>query len=176
MEFNLQPLLRGERVTLRPLREEDYEELWHAASDPLVWEQHPDQTRHDPQGFRRFFVAALESGTTLVVIDNASGRIIGSTRYYEWDPERREVAIGYTFLARAHWGGAANAEMKRLLIEHAAPYVDTIWFHVGRENWRSRRAMEKIGGELMYEGQRPLNGQMADFVYYRIRPARWRLP
>lgn len=174
MDFDLQPLLRGEHLTLRPLGADDLEPLWQVARDPLLWAQHPDKTRCERQGFERFFAAAL-AGRALAVTDNASGRVIGSTRYYEWQPEKREVAVGYTFLAREYWGGRANREMKRLLIAHAAPFVDAIWFHVGKHNLRSRRAMEKIGAEVVFEGLRPQHGEMIEFVYYRILPASWRM-
>lgn len=173
MEFDRQPLLRGEHLVLRPLLPADLEPLWAVARDPLLWEQHPDQTRHQRAGFERFFAQAL-SGHALIVEDSRSGRVIGSTRYYEWDPQRREIAIGYTFLDRGRWGGVANREMKRLLIEHAAPHVDRIWFHVGRHNLRSRRAMEKIGARVAFEGQRPQNGELVDFVYYVVETVQWR--
>jgi RimJ/RimL family protein N-acetyltransferase len=173
MELDLQPLLHGEHLVLRPVLPADLAPLWAVARDPLLWEQHPDQTRHQRAGFERFFAGAL-SGHALIVEDRRTGRVVGSTRYYEWDPHRREIAIGYTFLDRSHWGGVANGEMKRLLIEHAAPHVDRIWFHVGKHNLRSRRAMEKIGARLAFEGQRPQNGEMIDFVYYLIEPAQWR--
>ncbi len=172
MEFDLQPVLQGKRLTLRPMVPQDLEPLWNVASDPLLWEQHPDQTRHTRAGFERFFANALAGGA-LIVEDRASGRVIGSSRYYEWMPAKREVAIGYTFLAREFWGGKANREMKRLLIEHAAPFADVVWFHVGKHNIRSRRAMENIGGTQVFEAQRPQNGELIDFVYYRIEPAHW---
>jgi len=172
MDFDLQPTLTGEHLVLRPLRTDDLEALWEVARDPLIWEQHPDQTRHTRPGFERFFADAVAGGA-LAVVDRASGRIIGSTRFYEWEPDVREVAIGYTFLAREFWGGAANREMKQLLIRHAAPHVHAIWFHVGKNNLRSRRAMEKIGGHAALETQRQQNGEMIDFIYYRIEPARW---
>jgi RimJ/RimL family protein N-acetyltransferase len=142
------------------------------ARDPLVWAQHPDQTRHVRDGFERFFANAV-SGGALAVVDRATGRIIGSTRYYEWQPALREVAVGYTFLAREYWGGRANREMKRLLIQHAAPHAAAIWFHVGKQNMRSRRAMEKLGAVAAFEAQRPQNGEMVDFIYYRIEPRAW---
>jgi N-acetyltransferase len=176
MEFDLQPTLRGARLTLRPLAVADREPLWQAARDPLIWEVHPDPTRCTQPGFGRYFAGLLEGGGSLAVIDNPTGRIVGATRYYDWEPAKRELAIGYTFLTREFWGGGANLEMKRLLIEHAASYADVIWFHVGKANLRSRRAMEKIGGVAAFEGQRPQNGEMVDFVYYRIEPASWRRP
>jgi RimJ/RimL family protein N-acetyltransferase len=174
MEFDLQPTLAGESLTLRPLRPDDLEALWQAARDPLIWELHPDQTRYHRAGFERFFAGLLTGAGSLAVVDNATGRIFGATRYYEWEPDKREVAVGYTFITREYWGGTANREMKRLMIEHAAPHADAVWFHVGKCNLRSRRAMDKIGGVAAFEGQRPQNGELVDFIYYRIEPARWR--
>jgi len=103
--FDFQPTLVGELITLRPLKAEDFAMLYAAASDPLVWEQHPDPTRYQREVFQKqFFAGAISSGSAFVVIDNVSGQIVGSSRYYEWNPAEKEVAIGYTFLARSHWG------------------------------------------------------------------------
>jgi len=173
-DFDSQPVLRGPTLLLRPLQSADHEPLWQVARDPLIWEQHPDKTRAEPEGFARFFQSALESRSALVVIDDRSGRIIGSSRYYEWDPQRRELAIGYTFLAREYWGGAANREMKQLMMQHAARWADRVWFHVGADNLRSRRAMEKLGARAVFEEPRPLNGDMVDFVYYALESSLFR--
>lgn len=170
-DFDAQPVLRGPTLLLRPLTQADREPLWQVARDPLIWEQHPDKTRAEPEGFERFFQGALESRSALVVIDHRTGAVTGSSRFYDWDPQRHELAIGYTFLARQYWGGATNREMKRLMIEHAAHWAGRIWFHVGAGNLRSRRAMEKLGAHAMFEGPRPLNGTMVDFVYYALEPA-----
>ncbi|HXC59403.1 MAG TPA: GNAT family N-acetyltransferase [Steroidobacteraceae bacterium] len=167
-DFDSQPVLRGQTLLLRPLAATDREPLWEVARDALIWEQHPDKTRATPAGFARFFDSSLASASALVVIDQRTGGIIGSSRYYDWEPQQRELAIGYTFLAREYWGGATNLEMKRLMIGHAARWARRIWFHVGTGNLRSRRAMEKLGAHAMFEGQRPLNGAMADFVYYAL--------
>jgi len=168
MYFDLQPRLQGQTLSLRPMTAADLEPLWQVSSDPLVWEQHPEPARATREGFEQFFSGGLASAGALVVVDNATGQIIGSSRYYDWDPQRGEVAIGYTFLARGYWGGAANREMKQLMLDHAFRWANTVWFHVAASNQRSRRAMEKIGARLAHEGQRPLHGQMIDFVYYRI--------
>ncbi|HLB31437.1 MAG TPA: GNAT family N-acetyltransferase, partial [Gammaproteobacteria bacterium] len=135
--FDLQPTLIGESITLRPLRAEDFEAVYAAASDPRIWELHPEPTRYLKDVFERgFFASAVASGSAFVVTENATGQVLGSTRYYEWDPESLEVAIGYTFLARSHWGGATNREMKRLLLDHAFHWAKVAWFHVGVTNWR----------------------------------------
>lgn len=172
-EIDLQPTLVGETLLLRPLRVEDFDALYAVASDPAIWEQHPEPTRFQRLVFEGFFTAALASRGALLATERASGAVIGSSRYYDWNPAERSIAIGYTFLARAHWGGAANREMKRLMLDHAFRFADTVWFHVGRDNLRSRRAMEKIGAELAGEAQREVNGVPQDYVYYRIEARRW---
>lgn len=171
MTFDLQPHLHGPTLSLRPMVAADLEPLWQVSCDPLVWAQHPEPARATRAGFEHFFAGGLASGGALVVTSNPSGKIIGSSRYYDWDAQRREVAIGYTFIARDYWGGAANHEMKRLMLDHAFHWADTVWFHVASSNLRSRRAMEKIGGHLAHEEQRPIQGQLVDFVYYRIDKA-----
>ena len=165
MTFELQPTLRGELVELRPIREDDFDALYAVASDPLIWEQHPASDRYKEDVFREFFRGALESGGAFVVSDAKTGRVIGSTRFCGYDEGKGEVEIGWTFLARSHWGGAYNGEMKRLMLEHAFRFVESVVFLVGPENMRSRRAVEKIGGVL--EGSRP-NAAGRDSVVYRI--------
>ncbi len=139
MEFDLQPQLRGERLILRPLQASDRQPLWEVARDPLLWAQHPDKTRHEPEGFARFFEGSLESRSALVVVDAASEQIIGSAATTTGIRNCGNVAIGYTFLARSAWGGAVNRELKQLMIGHAARWAERVWFHVGKHNLRSRR-------------------------------------
>ena len=142
--FELQPTLIGTLLELRPLRPDDFEALYRAASDPLIWEQHPEPTRHQRDVFQRYFDSAIESGGALVVIDRKSGAIIGSSRYWNLDPAQSEVEIGWTFLQRAYWGGEYNGELKRLMIEHAFRFVERVLSSsarrtCGREK-RSRRS------------------------------------
>jgi RimJ/RimL family protein N-acetyltransferase len=167
MSLELQPHLIGELVELRPLRAEDWKRVFAAASDPLVWEQHPARDRYKEEVFREFFRGAMESGGAFAVIDRASGEIIGSTRYHNYDATQSEIEIGFTFLARRHWGGRYNGEMKRLMLEHIFRFLDNVVFRIGPENIRSRRAVEKIGGRLI---ERPTPPGL-ERVIYRIRKA-----
>lgn len=146
MAFDLQPTLAGELLRLRPLREEDWKELFAAASDPRIWEQHPEPTRYQEKVFRKYFRGAMECGGALVVIDAKTNRIVGSSRYIGYNESRSEIEIGYTFLTRAYWGGVYNREMKHLMLGHAFRFVRHVVFLVGPENLRSQKAMEKIGG------------------------------
>lgn len=145
MSFELQPTLEGRLVRLRPLRADDYDALFAVASDPLIWELHPNWDRYKPDVFKEFFRVALESGGALIAIDAASGEVIGSSRYFGYNAERSEIEIGWSFLRRTHWGGAYNGEMKRLMLAYAFQFVKRVTFWVGMENWRSQRALEKIG-------------------------------
>jgi RimJ/RimL family protein N-acetyltransferase len=170
--IELQPVLHGSTLTLRPLQPDDFEALYAVASDPLIWVQNPQPTRYQREVFRKVFDSGIESKGAFVVIERASGQIIGTSRYYDWEPDKREVAIGYTFLTRAHWGGSTNKEMKQLMLDHIFQYADTVWFHVGAENWRSRKAMEKVGGVLSHYADRTQGEKLVPYCYYRItRPA-----
>jgi RimJ/RimL family protein N-acetyltransferase len=168
--LDLQPTLTGRHITLRPLTAQDYHEVFAAASDPLVWALHPDPARGTAEGFPAFFQGALESKGCLVAIDVAQQSIIGWSRYSNYLPGE-SIAIGYTFLARSHWGGATNAEMKRLMLRHAFTDVQEVHFIVGEHNLRSRRAVEKLGAELAGAESTPRWGQM--HVIYRLTPQLW---
>jgi len=145
MSFDLQPHLKGELIELRPLTVEDWEDLFAVASDPLIWEQHPECDRYKEEVFKIFFKDALESGGAFAVIGTKDKQIIGSTRFHGYDPEKSEIEIGWTFLARKYWGGRYNREMKQLMLTHAFRFVENVVFFVGENNIRSQRATEKIG-------------------------------
>lgn len=171
-EFDYQPTLQGARVIARPIAAADWPTLSAAASDPAIWEQHPDSDRYKTEIFRRYFDGAMESGAALVFVDRKSGDVIGSSRYHGLDPEQREIEIGWTFLTRDYWGGSYNAEIKQLMLEHAFRFVDTVVFWVGETNTRSRRAMEKLGAVLRPGVHRRDVGGGQVHVVYEIRRAR----
>ena len=138
------------------------------AADPLIWEQHPAKDRYQEEQFRVFFREALESGGALVAIDTKDGRVIGSSRFHGYDGDKSEVEIGWTFLARSHWGGRYNGEMKQLMLQHAFRFVDRVVFLVGLHNRRSQRAVEKLGGVRV--GSRP-DASGRDSIVYEIAAA-----
>lgn len=165
MPFDRQPHLKGTLVELRPLRAEDYPALFAAAADPLIWEQHPASDRYKEEVFKAFFDDALASGGALIALDAKDGKVIGSSRYFGYDEANSEVEIGWTFLARAYWGGAYNGEMKQLMLTHAFKFVRNVVFLIGPENMRSQKAVEKIGGVRI---PNRVNSLGRDSVVYRI--------
>jgi RimJ/RimL family protein N-acetyltransferase len=163
MPFDLQPVLKSELLELRPLRSEDFHDLYAVASDPLIWEQHPVKDRYKAEVFEGFFREALAAGGSLIAIDCKNGQVIGSSRFHGYDKEKSEIEIGWTFLARSYWGGSFNREMKQLMLRHAFQFVNSVIFLVGPQNLRSQRAVEKIGGTRV--GSRPDAGGRESFAY-----------
>ncbi len=171
MALDLQPTLRGDLVSLRPLQPHEFEALYTAAADPLVWEQHPEPLRHRRDVFRKFFDGAIASKGALVVTDVEAGAIIGSSRYYDYAPDRREVTVGYTFLARAYWGGRYNGEVKRLMLDHAFAAVDRVLFEVGAHNLRSQKALERLGAREIKRSELPSpDGALVTHITFAIAP------
>ena len=167
--MNRQPTLEGPALALRPLHAEDFDALYAVAADPLIWEVHPAHDRHQESVFRALFAESLASGGALVVVDKCDGRVIGSSRYDFTYAEPGEVEIGWTFLARSHWGGAANRELKRLMLAHAFGSAPCVMFRIGATNGPSRRAMEKIGGVLTDRTERhEVSGREVTHVIYTI--------
>lgn len=165
MPFDSQPTLVGKLLVARPLRATDHGALFAVASDPLIWEHHPDRERYKPTDFGKFFTESLESGGALIVHDAASRVAIGSSRYHGYDEALSEVEIGWTFFARSHWGGRYNGELKQLMLEHAFQFVESVVLYVSPTNIRSQRAVQKVGG--IRESTRDQPGRL----FYRIRPA-----
>jgi RimJ/RimL family protein N-acetyltransferase len=170
VKFDLQPTLKGNLIVIRPLTLEDFDALFAAASDPLIWEQHPENDRYKREIFRKFFDGAIESKGAFVVIERKSGRIIGSSRYCNLNQVGREVEIGWTFLERAFWGGSYNRELKSLMLDHAFRFVDRVLFVVGEMNRRSQKALEKIGARVLKKVQLPApDGTMRSNLVFVIR-------
>jgi RimJ/RimL family protein N-acetyltransferase len=158
-------------LKFRLLAADDWEGLFAVASVPLIWELHPARDRYREDVFREFFREALETGSAFVVIDRKTGEIIGSSRYFGFDRSESVVEIGWTFLARAYWGGNYNGELKRLMLDHAFRVVERVVFVIGVTNFRSQKAVEKIGGVRVGRRDEVVpRGVIESFVYEIRRP------
>ena len=167
--FNLQPTLRGELLELRPLRLADFDALFAAASDPLIWEQHPEPDRYKREVFQHFLDSAMKSGGAFAIVDLASQRLIGSSRYCNLKLDASEVEIGWTFLERKFWGGTYNRELKTLMLDHAFRFVERVVFVVGENNLRSQKALEKIGAKFLRKAVLPAaDGTLRPNVVFAI--------
>ncbi|GLK46376.1 MULTISPECIES: GNAT family N-acetyltransferase [Novosphingobium] len=169
--MNREPVLEGDRLTLRPLVEADWDALFAVASDPDIWAVHPSHDRWQEPVFRAFFDEALAGGGALAILDRENGAIVGSSRYGAPEVEQPgEIEIGWTFLARRYWGGGYNAEFKRMMLAHALQHFERVIFQVGADNVISRKAMANIGGRLVEGRSRSYErcGVMVEHVIFEI--------
>ncbi|TZG27582.1 GNAT family N-acetyltransferase [Sphingomonas montanisoli] len=169
--FDFAPILEGQCVGLRPLVPADRDALHSVAADPLIWEVHPTPTRWQRPVFDALFDDTMAEGGGMAIHDRATGALIGSSRFSVRYAEPGEAEIGWTFLARAHWGGAINRDVKRTMLVHAFRFVDRVIFRVGIDNIRSRRAMEKIGGIEIRRWRDPAKPHVPEHVVYAIDKA-----
>ena len=167
MEFNIQPVLGNDRVMLYPLLEEDFEDLYAVASDPKIWEQHPNKDRWKRDVFKTFFEGALQSKGAFKIIDKASGKVIGSTRLYDYDEQGNSIFIGYTFYATQYWGTGINHAVKKLMLEYVFTFVSKVYFHIGANNLRSQISISRLGAEKIAEQEVEYFGEASrlNFVY-----------
>lgn len=170
MKFDLHPTnLSNETVILSPLKSTDFEKLFAVASDELIWEQHPNKLRYQKEVFKNFFDGAIESKGAFLIQDTKTQEVIGSTRFYDFDEKDNSVLIGYTFLGRKFWGIGINAIVKQLLLNYAFQFVDKVYFHVGATNFRSQKAMEKLGAIKIAEQEVAYFGEASKLNYiYKI--------
>ncbi|GEJ43480.1 GNAT family N-acetyltransferase [Chryseobacterium sp. ON_d1] len=151
MNFSVQPVLENEEFQLIPLQQGDFESLYEVASDPEVWEQHPNKDRYKKEVFENFFKGAMESKGAFKIIEKATGDVLGSTRYYDFDEKDSHIFIGYTFYGTKSWGKGINPQVKKLMLDYIFQFVDKAHFHVGKENFRSQKALERLGGQKIAE-------------------------
>lgn len=167
MNFELKPNLENDFIKIQPLKKDDFETLYKIASDPLIWEQHPIKDRYQREVFEKFFKGAIESGGAFLVINKKTGRPIGSSGFYEFDKDAKSIAVGYTFLARDHWGTTYNRALKSLMLGHAFKFVNSVIFHIGAVNIRSQKSIEKLGAKKIGQLEMEYYGEekKLNFVY-----------
>ncbi|PRD57139.1 GNAT family N-acetyltransferase [Sphingobacterium gobiense] len=167
MEFDIQPILENEKIVLYPLQEEDFEALYTTASDPKIWEQHPNKNRWRKDVFSMFFDGAIQSKGAFKIVDKATGNIIGSTRFYDYNKQQDSLFIGYTFYAIDYWGKGINQSVKTMMLEYIFQFVSKVKFHIGAENIRSQIAISRIGAQKIAEQEVTYFGEAPrfNFVY-----------
>lgn len=167
MNFSIQQILENEKYQLIPLQKGDFESLYKVASDPEVWKQHPNKDRYQREVFANFFKGAMESKGAFKIVEKSTGEILGSTRFYDFDELKNSIFIGYTFYGTSSWGKGINPQVKKLMLDYVFQFVDAVYFHIGKENYRSQTALERLGGKKIAEEEIAYFGEPArtNFVY-----------
>jgi N-acetyltransferase len=168
MILDIQPIhLKNDIVQLVPLQESDFDRLYKVASDPLVWEQHPNPNRYKKEDFRKYFEGAIFSKGAFIIINSQTHEVVGCSRFYDLNAETNSIKIGYTFIGRKFWGQNFNKNMKSLMINHVLEKLENVLFDIGANNTRSQMAISKIGAtkigeqEIEYYGEEP----KLNFIY-----------
>ena len=174
MIFDLQPVLENDKVILYPLQEEDFAALYAVASDPKIWEQHPNKDRWKQTVFRTFFNGALQSQGAFKILDKATGKIVGSTRIYNYQEPESSIMIGYTFLATSYWGTGLNLSVKALLLDYLFQFVEQVYFQIGAHNIRSQMAIGRLGAKKVGEQEVAYFGELPKLNYiYSVEKQEW---
>lgn len=174
MTFDIQPVLENDKAILYPLQEEDFEALYAVASDPKIWEQHPNKDRWKRDVFRTWFDGALQSRGAFKIIDKASNTLAGSTRIYDYHEQDNSILIGYTFYATRFWGKGLNLSVKALLLDYLFRFVAHVDFHIGAVNIRSQVAIGRLGARKVGEQEVAYFGEAPKLNYvYRIERQEW---
>lgn len=176
MNFSIQPTLENENIKLLPLKESDFERLFTVASDPEVWAMHPNKERYKREVFQNFFKGALESKGAFLIIDKNSREVLGSTRFYDFNENDTSIFIGYTFYGTKSWGKNINAGAKKMMLDYIFQFVEKVIFHVGKDNIRSVKAMNKLGAENLGEEEVAYFGEDSKTnVVFQIKKEDWKL-
>ncbi len=174
MTFSVQPILENENVKLVPLQATDFEALYEVASDPKVWEQHPNKDRWKREVFKNFFDGAMQSQGAFKIVDKTNDKVIGSTRFYEYDVQENSILIGYTFYGTAYWGKGINQSVKKIMLDYIFQYVSKVNLHVGATNVRSQIAVGRIGAEKVAEQEVTYFGEQPKLNFvYQIDRVKW---
>lgn len=174
MHFDTQPILENQRFALIPLQESDFDALYAVASDPQVWEQHPNHDRWKEEVFRVFFNGAMESNGAFKIVDKDSNEVIGGTRFYDYDQETDSIFVGYTFYATKCWGKGINRSIKELMFDYAFRFITTIRLHVGMNNIRSQIAVTRLGADKTGEHNMAAPGETPRINFlYEIDKETW---
>lgn len=173
-DFIVPSVLENDFVQLLPLCDKDFENLYQVASDPKIWENHPNRNRYQELVFKNFFLGALESGSAFKIMDKINNNWIGSTRFYNFNKSDKSIWIGYTFYAVDCWGNGFNTMVKKMMLDYAFQYVDKVLFHVGSENFRSQAAMKKLGAEEIRTVEIAYFGELPKMnIEYVIEKSKW---
>jgi RimJ/RimL family protein N-acetyltransferase len=175
-------VLQGNRVRLEPLDHVHADGVLAAAADSEIW-RYMAVNLDSPQAVAGWIdgsLALVAQGTDAVftIVEQATNRVIGSTRYLDIRPAHRGLEIGWTWLAKDQWRTGVNTECKFLLLQHAFETLDAIRVQLKthRLNFRSRRAIERIGAQfegILRNAVILADGTFRDSAYYSITDAEW---
>jgi RimJ/RimL family protein N-acetyltransferase len=166
IEFKI--TLENNYVRLVQTSEDHFQELYQIGSNPVIWEQHPNQDRWKKNNFRKYFDGGINNSEgCFTIIDKKINKIIGTTRFYSFDENKQSVKIGYTFISNEYWGTKINYQIKKLMMDYIFQFLDKVYFEIGKTNFRSQKSVEKLGGKKV-------KPQKKENYLYLIDKSKWK--
>jgi N-acetyltransferase len=174
--------LRGTAVRLEPLAMEHVPALAQVGLEPELWRWIPTAVT-TPEEMRAYVATALQDqarGISLpfVIVDQATGTVIGSTRYGNIEPSHHRLEIGWTWVTPAFQRTAANTEAKLLLLTHAFEtlHANRVELKTDALNQKSRTAILRLGAVEEGTFRRHVitaSGRVRDTVYFSVVDSEW---
>ena len=174
--------LKGNLVTIAPLKREHAGALLEAAADGELWNlwytSIPSSKTIDAYLDQAFKDQSDGRALLFAVMDNATQKIIGSTRYCNADSLNKRVEIGYTWYAKSFQRTGINTECKYLLLTHAFETLDVIAveFRTHWHNLPSRAAIARLGAKqdgILRNHQKSAEGIYRDTVVFSVIDQEW---
>lgn len=178
------PILTGHHVRLEPMTFADAPRLWNAAAADTAeifrWFTHPVPNEAAMRAWVEKAVDEQTRGTAVafVTINQKTGSVAGSTRFFSIDRENRNLEIGYTWLAPRFQRTALNTEAKYLMLRHAFEewHCVRVQLKTDVNNAASRAAIARLGAEqegIMRSHLVRHDGTLRDSVYFGILATEW---
>jgi RimJ/RimL family protein N-acetyltransferase len=174
--------LEGRHVRLEPLEKAHLAELAQVGLDEELWRWIPTpvRTQEEMAAYIEIALDEQERSVSLpfAIVDRATGRAIGSTRYGNIDRTNHRVEIGWTWVAREWQRTAINTEAKYLLLKHAFETLGCIRVELKTDslNERSRAAILRIGAReegIFRNHMITSSGRVRHTVYFSIIDSEW---
>jgi RimJ/RimL family protein N-acetyltransferase len=174
--------LEGNHVRLEPLSLTHAPALWEVGKDPSIWTWMRVSMK-EPEDMRAFVEAALKDrdaglGIPFATVEKASGRAVGSTRFFNFDHDHRRAEIGHTWIAPPWQRTAVNSEAKLLMLTYAFEGMNRmrVEFRTNALNARSRAAILRLGATfegILRKHMIGLNGTLRDTAVFSILDDEW---
>lgn len=182
-DFTQDIILQNEKVLLRPLTENDYEAIIeYSENEPEIWKFNAFGA-NGAENLKLYIQTALNNKKLnleypFVVIDQNSGKLIGSTRYYAINMNYNHLEIGFTWYSKTFQGSYVNKNCKFLLLEFAFEHlkVDRVGFKANNTNLRSIQAMKSIGCQeegILRNFATDAQGNRIDIIVLSILQSEW---
>lgn len=175
-------VLEGDFVCLEPMTLQHLGALSDVGLDPDIWRFTLVlvRTREDMRSYMEAALRLQIEGTTLpfVTIERSSGRVVGSTRFGNYDPANHRIEIGWTWIAPPWQRTVINTEAKYLMLSHAFERLHCVRVELKTDvlNSRSRKAMLRIGAKeegILRKHSLVWDGRYRDSIYYSILDEEW---